>query len=236
MMLMRIILSITLLLPMASPAIAASDDLQELRGETRTNEWVPARNDDKREIRTWAKQEDGKRIRSFKIDAVVDSSIEAIGRLHTDMENMPRWYWETLESKMLKQVSKTEYYYYMRFNAPLGLPDRDGAFHAVIEPYSAKRGYMLLRVNAVPDYIPARQGIVRVISQDFVVKLTPQGKNRTRFESEGYVDPGGMAPAWTVNFVQRRVPYLIMVSMMRMLQSKEYTELTSPSAFTFVEP
>lgn len=221
----------------ASPlsAQAASDDLRELQGSAPTGEWVSVRNDDKREIHTWAKQEDGKRIRSFKIDAVVDSSIEAIGRLHTDMENMPRWYWETLEARMLKQVSKTEYYYYMKFNAPLGLPDRDGAFHAVIEPYNAKRGYMLLRVKAVPDYVPAKPGVVRVLSQDFWVKLTPQGKNRTRFESEGYVDPGGMAPAWTVNFVQRRVPYLIMVSMMRMLQTKEYTELAPNWPYTFVE-
>ena len=124
----------------------------------------------------------------------------------------------------------------MRFNAPLGLPDRDGIFHAVIDPYNPRRGSLILRVNAVPDYLPPVPGLVRVLSQDFTVKLTPQGKGRTRFEAESYVDPGGMAPAWTVNFVQRRVPYAIMVSMMRMLRDKAYQTMEGPSDFTYAEP
>lgn len=230
------LIRLALALPAAGPLHAATDDLRELRDGGHRHEWVPVRVDEKRDIRTWAKLEDGKRVRSWKIDAWVDAPIEAIARLHTDMTLMPRWYWETEEARMLKVVSSTEFYYYMRFNAPLGLPDRDGIFHAVIDPYNPRRGSLILRVNAVPDYLPPVPGLVRVLSQDFTVKLTPQGKGRTRFEAEGYVDPGGMAPAWTVNFVQRRVPYAIMVSMMRMLRDKAFQTMDGASDFTFAEP
>ncbi|RZU36953.1 hypothetical protein EV700_3166 [Fluviicoccus keumensis] len=201
--------------------VSCADELQELRDDSYGHQWVLVTRDESRGIRTWARLEEGKRVRSWKIDAILNASLEAIARAHTDVAAMPRWYWETQEARMLKKVSRTEFYYYMRFNAPLGLPDRDGIFHAVIDPYNARRGSMVLRVNAVPDYLPESPRLVRVLSQDFVVKLTPLGKNKTRFEAEGYVDPGGVAPAWTVNFVQRRVPYLIMVSMIRQLQRQD---------------
>ncbi|HEX5276854.1 MAG TPA: hypothetical protein VFW42_04200 [Fluviicoccus sp.] len=213
------LLSLALLPGVHEPVFA--DELQELRDDGRGHQWVLVTRDETRGIRTWARLEEGKRVRSWKVDAILNASLEAIARAHTDIDAMPRWYWETQEARMLKKVSRTEFYYYMRFNAPLGLPDRDGIFHAVIDPYNARRGSLVLRVNAVPDYLPESPGLVRVLSQDFVVKLTPLGKNKTRFEAEGYVDPGGVAPAWTVNFVQRRVPYLIMVSMIRQLQRQD---------------
>lgn len=226
------LLSLALLPGVHEPVFA--DELQELRDDGYGHQWVLVTRDDTRGIRTWARLEEGKRVRSWKIDAILNASLEAIARAHTDVAAMPRWYWETQEARLLKKVSRTEFYYYMRFNAPLGLPDRDGIFHAVIDPYNARRGSLVLRVNAVPGYLPETPGLVRVLSQDFVVKLTPLGKGKTRFEAEGYVDPGGVAPAWTVNFVQRRVPYLIMVSMIRHLQRQDAGP--ADNDFQYIDP
>ncbi len=220
---------------MAEPVRAQSDDLDELRMTAPATEWQLVRNDDRRHIKTWAKREDGKRLRSFRAEGVWDVPLAAVARTYTDIENMPRWYWETRESRLLKKVSDTEYYYYMRFNAPLNLPDRDAVFHAVIEPYSAKRGYWQITVKAAPDYLPRTPGLVRVVAQDLFARMTPLGPKQVKFETEGYVDPGGNVPAWTINFVQQRVPYLIMVSLLRMSQSKEYAEATGPAPFTIQE-
>lgn len=225
--------SLLMLSPLA--ALAADEDFKELQSASPRNEWVPIRNDELRHIKTWAKHEDGKRLRSFKAEGVWDVSLDALARTYTDVPNMPRWYWETLESRMLKKVSNTEYFYYMRFNAPLNLPDRDAVFHAVIEPYSPKRGYWQATVKAAPDYLPAKPGLVRVVAQDLYARVTPIGKNQIKFETEGYVDPGGSVPAWTINFVQQRVPYLIMVSLLRMAQGKEYSDASAPSEFTVTE-
>ncbi len=225
--------SLLMLSPLA--ALAADEDFKELQSASPRNEWVPIRNDELRHIKTWAKHEDGKRLRSFKAEGVWDVSLDALARTYTDVPNMPRWYWETLESRMLKKVSNTEYFYYMRFNAPLNLPDRDAVFHAVIEPYSPKRGYWQITVKAAPDYLPPKPGLVRVVAQDLVARVTPLGKSQIKFETEGYVDPGGSVPAWTINFVQQRVPYLIMVSLLRMAQGKEYSDPSAPTEFTIAE-
>ena len=228
----RWLLLITLL-----PALPvhATDELEELRGTAAPGQWLLQRNDELRHIKTYARREEGKRLRSFRAEGLFDCSLETLGRAYTDVANMPRWYWETQEARLLKKVSDREYYYYMRFNAPLNLPDRDAVFHATIEPYTSKRGYLQINVKAVPDYLPPTPGLVRVMAQDLYARFTPIGKDKVAFETEGYVDPGGSTPAWTINFVQTRVPYLIMVSLTRVVQLKEYTDSTTPAEYTFRE-
>ena len=76
---------------------------------------------------------------------------------------------------------------------------------------------------------------MRVKAQDLYARFTPVGKDKVQFETEGYVDPGGNVPAWTINFVQKRVPYLIMVSLLRMSQMKDYADASIPPEFTLRE-
>ncbi len=232
----RIILVAGLLAAAAQPVLAADDDLRELRSaRSDKGEWEQIRYDSIREIRTFGKQEDGKRIRSFRGVATFDASLETLARIHFDIENYKKWFYETKDGKLLKKVSNTEYYYYVRYNAPATLPDRDAVLHAVIEPYSPKRGYMMLKVNSAPDYIPPVPGLVCMISQEMVVKFTPQGPNQTQLEFEGYVDPGGLAPVWAINFVQRRAPYVSMLGLSRMVDQPQYNNPSTPSPFTFAQ-
>ena len=216
-------------------ALAADDDLKEMRVEKSYKDWYLVRSDKIRSIKTWAKQEDGKRIRSFKLEVVIDGSLDAVARVHYDVENIKRWFWETKESRLLKKVSSTEYYYYQVFNAPLTVPDRDSVVHVNIEPYSAKKGYMIHRLRAAPDFMPPQQGKTRVMAQDMVIKFIPVGKDKTWLEVEGYIDPGGTIPAWTINFVQRSAPYVSMVGLQRMVQLPYYTEASDPSPFAITE-
>lgn len=220
----------------AAPVMAADDDLRELRGGGQDRgEWQLIRNDSIRDIKTYGKQEDGKRIRSFKGEAQFDASLETLARIHFDVENYNKWFYEANDMKLLKKVSNTEYYYYGVYNAPATLPDRDVVLHAVVEPYTARKGYMLLKVRAAPDYMPPVPGKVRMPAQEMTVKFIPQGPNKTLLEFEGYVDPGGLAPVWAINFVQRRAPYVTMVGLSRMTKLSMYTNPQSPSPFTFAQ-
>lgn len=214
---------------------AADEDIKELRNDTRAKDWYVVKNDTLRNIKTFAKQEDGKRIRSFKIEATMDCSLDTLARVQFDIENVKRWFWETKESRLLKKVSNTEFYFYQVYNAPLTIPDRDVIVHAVVEPYSPKKGYMLIRFNAVPDFMPPQSGLTRVLAQDMTIKFTPITKEHTRLESEGYIDPGGTVPAWTINFVQRSAPYTSTLGMQRMIQLPYYRNDEEASPFTIRE-
>lgn len=197
-------LPLLILLPLAVPAHAADSELDELAGKL-GNEWRPVKTDQSRDIRTWAKLEDGKRYRSFKIEATLDATLDTVARVLFDFANYPHWFWQVREARLLKAVSPTEHYAYIVHDAPLNLPDRDVILHTTIEPVTASRPYALLKTTAAADYVPPRPPYVRM-------------------EVEGYVDPGGSAPVWATNFVQRSAPYAIAVGMRRMVMLPEYRD------------
>lgn len=218
----------------APAAMAADNDMKDVRSETARNEWQLVKNDGTRNIKTYIKQnEDGKRIH-FKIDATIDGSMEKVARVHFDIDNIKRWYWETMDSRLLKKVSDREYYYYMSYNAPVSTPDRDAILHAVVEPYSAKKGYMEIKVNAVPDFMPPQPNLVRVQAQDMTIRFTPVTRDKTHLEAEGFVDPGGMVPTWAMNFVQRNAPYTTMLGLQRMVSMTSFRD-GDPSPFAISE-
>jgi len=226
---------ITALTPIASLA-AKGDDLEELRVDSkRANEWVLVKKDKLKNITTWAKREDGKSIRSFRVEMIVDADLETLARVHFDVENIKRWFWETKESRLLKKVNDKEYYFYQVYNAPLTVPDRDSIVHVTVEPFTAKKGCMVLKLTAAPDFMPEQPGRTRVAAQNYYIKFTPIDKNTTRLESEGYIDPGGIIPAWTINFVQRSAPYVSMLGLARMVQLPYYRESKESMDFTYME-
>lgn len=216
------------------PALAASDDdVEDLRDAElgARNEWHLVKNDTKRNIKTYSKQEDGRRVRTFRIDMVVDASMETVARVHYDADNLKRWFWETTDSRLLKKISPYEFYYYQQFNAPVTMPDRDSVIHAVIQPYSERKGFMVITLKAAPDYMPPVKGLVRVTQQNMTIKLTPMGKEKTHLEVEGYIDPGGISPVWGINAIQRMAPYSSMMGLQRVVQQAAYRQPTGPAPF-----
>ena len=217
------LLSLSLLLT-ALPARAVDDeesDLDELRTPL-SNEWRLVRHDRKRNIKTWMRQEDGKQFRSFKVEAELTASVEAIVRLTLDFANYDKWYWQVKESRLLKQASATEYYIYLVHRAPGGLPDRDTVLRGIVYPQSKTQPYATLKVSAVPDYIAEKPPRVRMPAQEMFLKYTPLGGGKVLLETEGYIEPGGRVPVWASNFIQRSAPYTIVVAMQRRLSSGEY--------------
>lgn len=229
--------SIVLLTALAvSPVWADNDDFRELQDNpaTSANDWRPLKIDRIRNIRTYSKLEDGKSIRSFRVLARLNAPMEKVAWLHFDADNIKRWFWETTDSRLLKKVSSTEIYYYQVFHSPLGIPDRDVVVHLTMEPYTTRKGYLLIRMEAAPTYLPPKPGMVRILAQNMVFKLKPLERgDGTDLEMEGYIDPGGGVPGWAINYVQRSAPYVSFVGLQRMLQTTGDDWKTS--GFTFVQ-
>ena len=70
-----------------------------------------------------------------------------------------------------------------------------------------------------------------MLAEDMTVRFTPLPGNRVKVEAEGYVDPGGLIPAWANNYVQRAAPYSIMVGMQRMLENRDPAANRRPLPF-----
>lgn len=206
------------------------DDLDALQGRLDSH-WQLVKIDQMRNIRTWARQENGKRFRSFRVQAVLDVPAESVVRVMLDFENYARWYWHVSESRLLKKVSPTEYYVYLVHRAPFGLPDRDVILHAEVEPQTPTRSYITLKIRALPDYVPQHPPLVRVLSEDMAIRFTPTPEGKVLVESEGYIDPGGAVPSWATNLIQRSAPYTAVVGLARMAEKDEYRISRLPMPF-----
>lgn len=132
-------------------------------------------------------------------------------------------------------MSDTEFYYYLQHDAPVTLPDRDVVIHAIVEPYTPKKGYALFKLKAAPDFMPVKPPFVRMLAEDMEIKWTPIDKDKTRLEVEGYIHPGGVVPAWAINAVQRQAPYYTMIGLQRMVQLPQYNAATEPMPFKIRE-
>lgn len=218
------------MLAIASPALASKDDLDELQDRL-GNEWVRVKNDRRHNMQTFVKQEDGKRFRSFKVEATFDGELDDLVRVLLDFDNYRDWSWHVLDNKMLKKVSPTEYYIYVVHDSPYGVPDRDIALRMVFEPQTPSKPYVTLRTTAVPDFIPEKPPLVRMLAEDMVAKLTPLPNGKLLITNEGYVDPGGRMAPWAINFVSRNAPYITLLGMRRQMQQDKYTSDKSPLPF-----
>jgi hypothetical protein len=229
-------IGVALLIGALSSTAIANKSLDDLRAESKTNDgWRLSKYDRRHEIKAYVKNEEGKNIRSFRVEAYLDAPIETVTRVQADVDSYARWYFEVLEAKMLKKVSDKEFIFYMVHDAPVGMPDRDVVLKATIEPMTATKPFIVINMVSLPDFIPEKPPYVRMEAENYVVKLTPQGKDRTLLESEGFIDPGGVSPAWAINFVQGKGPYANMLGMRRMLTLPQYQDKKAPMPFSFFE-
>ena len=152
----------------------------------------------------------------------LDGDVDALARVILDFDNYTKWFWETRESRLVKQISPTEYIVYMVHKAPYTLPDRDTVLRGVVEPQTRSKPYVVLRVSAMPDYLPLKPPLVRMPAEEMTIKFSPLPGNKVQMEAEGYFDPGGTLPAWAANFVQRAAPYSVVLGMQRMMAQDKY--------------
>lgn len=187
---------------------ASTEDIDFLQDTGPKDVWILSKNDKRRNIQTWYKQEEGKHTRTFKIIANLNVPMGQTAMALMGGDSWKRWFWECLDSKLLKKVSSKESIFYLKVNVPRPFPDRDTVLHAVIEqPYSTKTGKLVIRFNAMPDYIATVPDVVRAKAFTFKIEIKPLTDTSLQVELEGYVDPGKDLPAWAVNFMMRNAPY-----------------------------
>lgn len=216
-----VVLCIAILLSINNAVAAGDSDFENLRSPL-GREWVLTKNDRLRNIKTYVRLEDGKQFRSFKVEAVFEASMQTISNVLLDFNNYTKWYWETRESRLLQQKSSTDFIVYIVHKAPQGLPDRDVILHGVIEPQTSTKRSLVLKVVALPDYLPAKPPLVRMPAEDISIKFSPLPNGKIQAEAEGYFDAGCSAPVWATNFVQRIAPYSVVRNLQRMLLRDEY--------------
>ena len=230
------IAQLPLLAVLSVNALAANDDLDDLRtSNIARDEWRLIKQDRAHDIQAYDKRDFGKSLRAFKVDYEVETTLDDIARVYFDFENYRKWFYQVQDAKLIKKVSANEFYYYIVHRAPPTLPDRDAYIHAVIEPYTVKRGYASLKLQAIPNYLPEKPPLVRMVAEDMTVKWTPIGGGKIKGVVEGYIDPGGVAPSWAINYIQSRAPYQTALGFQRVLKTLATKETKEKPFFSLTD-
>jgi hypothetical protein len=210
-------LVLLLLSPLLGAPARADDTVAQ--GAPDADGWSLVRDDHTRDIRAYARQEDGKPQRSFRVDATIAGKPEDLAAVLLDFENYPKWFWNVREAHLLKKVAATEYYIYVVYQAPYPLANRDCILHARATPQSRNDKRFILSVSAAPGYLPPQPGLVRMPANQFTVVFSPEPDGRIETHVNGYMESGGEVPLWAADFVQQAAPYYTVRGLQRMTEN-----------------
>jgi hypothetical protein len=151
---------------------------------------------EKEGIKVWYRKTSD--IHEVKLTTSLKVPLSGLVQLLSETEHYPEWGYKVSESKMLKQVSDFESYYYSKLDFPWPLEDRDIIMHSFIEQDKDSKK-IVARSKAKPDYLAAKKGLVRISTCETSWTLMPGPGGWVYVEYYIYSSPGGSIPDWMVN-------------------------------------
>lgn len=180
---------------------------------------------DENGIKVYTRYSPGSNLKEVRVVNTVRSSLSAIVAVLIETKNYPQWIYACGEAQTLKLLNDREQYQYSVTNVPWPFSDRDVVTHLKVEQDSVT-GIVMVNCNGTPDYIPDKEGRVRVQHFQSGYKLTPLDSGMVKVEFELYVDPGGNIPAWLINANIVLAPYntsAAMIDQLKKYQSASYS-------------
>ncbi|MBS1489429.1 MAG: hypothetical protein JSS93_02775 [Bacteroidetes bacterium] len=146
---------------------------------------------------------DTSRFKLIKAEFKIHTSLEKLEKFLLNFSNYTTWQYNTVEAKVIKKISGTEYIYYAIINAPWPVTDRD----MVVRLATRLEGKHLYVSAHSTVGVPVKKELVRVPSSHSEWIVTETSQNILSVKYVIQIDPGGNVPAWIVNWVSAIAPY-----------------------------
>lgn len=160
-------------------------------------------------IKIYTRKVPGMSLKAFRGVADIHAPVAQVYNLIGNVKNVDWWDKNVKEIKVIFYEKESRSQYYLVYDSPWPVADRDLCVDATIttDPATGVR-----RVHAKPltGIIPERSGLVRIKDYWQTWLVEPVGKDMVHVELEGYVDPGGSVPDWIYNMVITETPLKIM--------------------------
>ena len=166
----------------------------------------------------------GSTIKAIKVEAMFNATAAQLVALIMDVNTSPDWVYHTKSSKLIKQVSASELYYYSEVSLPWPAANRDFVAHLIVTQNPDTK-VITIDGPAVAGFIPVKEGIVRIIDSKGKWIITPIGTNQIKVEYSIHVDPGGSLPSWLVNMFATEGPLKIFAGIKVQLQKSAYKNM-----------
>lgn len=159
-------------------------------------------------IRLYTRKEANSNLKSFKGEATFQVKIEKVNGLLGNGKNFDWWSKDIREIRVLSMEENKWIRYYVIYDVPWPLSDRDLAAEARIttNPVTGER-----TVEAKPllNAVPEKPDIVRIKKYIQKWTISPMENGYVHVVLEGTLDPAGSLPAWLINMVITETPYKV---------------------------
>jgi len=181
--------------------------------ESSGSEWMERIN--KKGITVWTRHVEGYRVDSYRAQADLDASIEAVYEHLTNLSGFPDWVQGQKEFEILKDEENSGEYYSV-ISAPFAR-DRDNTMRISGIP-PGNDGMAFVEHRAIGSSRPLRRNTVRVTDYHETWQLVKLSDSRTRATLEVLFDPGGNPPVKVVNWLVAQGPYEAFLTMIEILK------------------
>lgn len=155
-------------------------------------------------------------FKSFKAVITVNSSTDEIIEILKNVEDYTTWYGYTKTSKLLKQEKDVQYNY-VETIFPWPYTNRDMVYRMSINTFNT--GAIKISLKGIPDYIQAKNGIVRMEKAEGSILLQPLD-DKTEVIYVFHSEPGDNVPTWLANNSIAELPFKTLAGLRKIIQEK----------------
>jgi hypothetical protein len=166
--------------------------------------WESKKEDDG--IRVYLRDVHVSPIKSFRGVIEMETSLAALVAFLMDAEMAPEYVQVCERARILRRVSDAEVYMHSVNRPGWPVAPRDSIVHCKWSQDS-KTLAVTERCVGVPDYLPEREGFVRVPLIMTLLTLTPRENGRVEVMLEAVAEAGGWLPNWLINTVLVDTPF-----------------------------
>jgi hypothetical protein len=155
---------------------------------------------DKDGIKLYTSEEAGKALKAYRGITDIAAPAEKIFTLIEDVNNTAWWDKNLSEIKVLLYEKNKRAQYYLVFDLPWPVTDRDLCVdvNVTIDQATGERKIVAFPLLGV---IPERKDRVRIKDYRQTWTVTPAGKDLSHVVLDGFVDPAGSVPDWITNML-----------------------------------
>lgn len=161
------------------------------------------------------------KIKAIRIKCSINATLSQLVAVILDIDASGEWVPGTKSAVLLQQTSSTELFYYSEIRFPWPASNRDYVAHLTVSQDPHSRVVTIQSTN-LPDHVPVKKGIVRVLRATGKWTIIPKEKNRMDVEYELLADPGGSIPAWVVNLLSTKSPLEAFTKLRLQVQKPAY--------------
>jgi len=163
-------------------------------------------------IKLYTRKELNSAVKAYKGEVVFMANIDKVNLLVGDANNTDWWTKDFSKVKVLDFKKNTSILYYIVFNVPGPLVNRDLVLDEQIS-FDPLTGARIVTEKPISNLVPERPDMVRIKKYWQKWTVQPLGNGFVKIILEGYVDPNGNVPSWLSNMVITDTPLKVLQSL-----------------------